>query len=639
MRVEDRLLEPWVRLVRRRWRTGAGVFGVVLGLGVLLLFLTPPIYRSEATLRLGEPPPQGGVNPAGGVLSFLQLGGDPFANDMELLGSRSLAEGVTEARALNVTLDAPEGWHRDSLLAGLRATRQTEEARFAVRWVDDELEIRRTAPTDSVVGRVPPGVPITVGGMTVSFQPRREGMPRELELATLPFREATRLTRAALRFERPRREANVVAISYDDPDPGLADGVVSATVAEFVRLRTDLQHRESTQAADSLREVARETGRELRDAEDALESLQRTRRLVAPTAQSEALVERQAELLTRLARARSELEGVDRMLDRLDDLDDPARSWTALLSYPTFLENETLGSMLLEMTELHAEREELATRRTPSNTELRLLDERIAYLDESLRTIAREYRTGLTEQIAAVEPQVAELDSVLAALPAHALELARRERDVRLLSEILILTEQRLRQEELREALTYANVQVVDPPALRDRPVWPRKTLGLAVVLLLAGGSALLGIVVRDRTDPHLRRVRDVEDALGGPVLAVVGPPTNGKYRLDAAETRLLERRAGAADRGLTVIPVDGAPSFEPEGPDVQLRRLGPLERFSDAATAAVSDAPAVLVVEAGRTRRAEVRRAARWIEEAGGSLAGAILLCDSDRAVRRAWE
>lgn len=639
MSEDARLLEPWVRLARRRWRTGAVVFGVVLAVGVAVLFLTRPVYRSEAALRLGEPPPPGGVNPSGGVLSFLQLGGDPFANDLELLGSRSLAEAVTEAMALNVALEAPEGWHRDSLLAGLSASRGTGDARFAVRWVDGQLEVRRTAPSDSAIGRVPPAVPVTVGGMTVTFRPWREGMPRQFELATVPFREATRVTRSALDVERPRREANMVSISYDDTDPGIANGVVSATVSEFIRLRTDLQHRESTQAADSLRTVARETEGELREAEDALEVLQRTRRLVAPSAQSEELVERQAELVSRLARARSELQGVNQMLDRLDNLNDPARSWTALLGYPAFLENQTLGSMLLQLTELHAQREDLATRRTPNNTELRLLDERIAYLDEALRKIAREYRTGLMEQIAALEPQVATLDSVLAALPAQALELTRGERDVRLLSEVLLLTERRLRQEELREALTYANVQVVDPPALRDRPVWPRKKLGLAVLLLLATGSGLLGLVVRDRTDPRLRRARDVEDTFNRPVLAVVGPPTNGKVRLGAAEIRLLARRTGGAtDRGINVIPVNGTPTFEVEGA-VQLRQLEPLGSFRDAATAGIGDAPSVLVVEAGHTRREELRRAARWIEEAGGSVAGAILVCDSARDVHLAWE
>ncbi len=634
---ETRFVEPWIRLARRRWRTGAVVFGVVVAVGLALLFLTRPVYRSEAALRLGEPPPSSGVNPSAGVLSFFQLGGDPFANDLELLGSRSLAEAVVDRMALNASLDAPAGWHRDSLLLELEAGHDTEEARFEVERLDDgAVEIRRVAPGDSLIGRVPPGVPASFGGITVAFQPAREDMPRRFALVTLPFREATRVTRSALAFERPRREANVVAIAYDDPDPGVANGVVGAAVESFIRLRTELHHRESTQAADSLRAVARETERELRVAEESLEALQRSRRMVAPTAQSEALVERQAELIAGLEQARATLHGLDQMLDRLGAVEDPSRSWTALLSYPTFLENETLGSMLLQLTELHAQREALATRRTPDNTELRLLDERIEYLDRSLREMAREYRAGLVDQIEATEPRVQELDRRLASLPGDALELSRRQREVRLLSEVLILTEQRLRQEELREALTHANVQVVDPPALRDRPVWPRKKLGLVVVLLLASGFGGLGMVVRDRSDPHVRRAADVERALGRPPLTV--GPVEGATELDPAEVRLLAGRDGTGNEVVHMVPVNGTgPVPGIAGP--RLRMGESIHGLRDAAALAAEGGPVVLVVEAGRTRRDELRRTAGWIEEAGGTVAGAILVLRTARDARIAWE
>lgn len=655
---EARLLEPWVRLARRRWRTGAAIFGAILVLGTMVLLFTRPIYQSQAALRLGEPPPPGGVSPSGGLFSLFQMGGDPFANDLELLGSRSLAEAVVEREALNASLVAPRGWHRDSLFDELRASRDTEEATFELRWREDRrLDVRRTAPSDSMIGTFDPGALARFGGLVVSVLPWRGTMPREFELTTVRFPEATRVTRSALRFERPRREANIVRLSYNDPDPGLANGVVDATVAEFVRLRTALQHRESTQAADSLRTVARRTALELREAEDALEELQRVGRLVAPTAQSEALVERQTALLSALARARGERSGVDLMLQRLDAVRDPARSWTALLSYPAFLDNETLGSMLMQLTELHGEREELATRRTPDNTRLRLLDERITYLDRSLREIAREYRAGLSAQIASIEPQIEALDRLLEALPREALELGRRQRDVRLLSEVLLLTEQRLRQEELREALTYANVQVVDPPALLDRPIWPRKKLGLAVLLVLASGSGLLGMVVRDRTDPRLRRSADVEGSLGRPLLAVVTPRPDGGLRLDGLEVEALARRAGASRNGrtLSLVALDreeaaralanGAGiASEPGLPEdgsgaVRLLALGPALDLRGATAVADAGAPAILVLQAGETTREAAGRAARLIEEAGGTVAGAILICRNDREARRAWE
>src|SRR5690606_2264124 len=69
----------WLGVVRRRWRAGLLVFLLVTGGTIALILLSRPIYRSEARLRLGEPPPMGGVSPTGGLFSLMRLGGDPFA--------------------------------------------------------------------------------------------------------------------------------------------------------------------------------------------------------------------------------------------------------------------------------------------------------------------------------------------------------------------------------------------------------------------------------------------------------------------------------------------------------------------------------------------------------------------------------
>ncbi len=637
----------WHRVVRRRWRTGLAIAGAVTTLGAAVLLLSRPIHRAEAALRLGEPPPPGGISPAGGVFSFLQLGGDPFANDLELLASRSLAEGVVEANALAVKLDAPAEWYRDSLVSALAASRDTDEGAYEVRWLDDgQLSVRQVAPTDSAVGTVAPGTPVRFGGVTAVFLPHRPGMPETVRVSTVPFGEAVRSLRGSVSVERPRREANVVALAYDHPDPALAHAVVATVIEEFVRLRTDLQQRESGETVDSLRAVSQRTALELRGAEEELERLQRVDRIVAPDAQIEALVERQTELLSHLQRARGELAGVDEALRRLETVEDPARAWTALLSYPAFLENETLGQLLSRITEFHAEREALAARRAETNREVRVLDEQIAYLDASLRQVAREYRTGLLEQVAVLEPELTSLDRLLEGLPARALALGRRQRDVRLLSEVFVLTEQRLRQEELRDALTYSNIQVIDPPALRDRPVWPRKKLGLAVVLVIAGGCGLLGMAVRERTDPRLRSVEDVEAALGAPVLAVLVASGGGAAVTPAVADGLLHR-AGVGSNGSGALVLvttrsggrsegtaDGLATAAGNGSDPpRIHRIGP-----GLDPAARVEGPAALMVEAGQTTVDEVRRALRAVTDAGGRVVGAVLVTRDEAERERVW-
>jgi uncharacterized protein involved in exopolysaccharide biosynthesis len=103
------------------------------------------------------------------------------------------------------------------------------------------------------------------------------------------------------------------------------------------------------------------------------------------------------------------------------------------------------------------------------------------------------------------------MDATLASVPAQNIELLRRQRTVRILSEVVVLTEQRLRQEELRQALTFANVQVIDPPELRYRPIWPQKGIGVVVAFLLAALSAIIGMMVVDRADAS--RPRQIQSA------------------------------------------------------------------------------------------------------------------------------
>lgn len=648
MREDPGVISAWVRLVQRRWPTGLVTGALVLAVAVAVVFLSRPVYRSEAALRLGEPPPPGGVSPTGGALSFLRVGGDPFANDLELLASRTIAESIVERVGLSARLVAPVGWHRDSVLTTLTTSRDTDLGAWEIAWVDDRIRIR-DASTDTVVAEVEPGRPATFGGVTVALRPWRDGMPREIGLRTVPFAQAVQRTRSAVRVERPRREANVLSIAFDDIDPGIANAVVSATVTEFMRLRTQLQQRESGQTVDSLRAVVGETARELRQAEEALAAWQRSSGMVAPDVQSEAIVDRQAVVITQLERARAELSGVDEMLGRLDEAGGSERAWTSLLSYPAFLENQTLGELLASLTTLYAQRAELASRLAPTNRDVVAVTRQIDYYESSLRNLAREYRAGLVERIASLEPQALAFDSLLATVPARVAELGRRQRDVRLLSEIVVLTEQRLRQEELREALTYSNVQVIDPPALRDRPVWPRKKIGLLVGMVLAGAFALLAMVVRDRTDARVRRVAQLREAADWPVLGVIEVPRASRLAMSPVETAALLRKAGIVPNGgraLTLVPTRDtllarlalpAATAGDSGDDGSVAAVRPIHDIEDAASTAAS-APAALLVEAGRTTTAELQRVARLIEDAGGKVAGVILVCRPGREARSVW-
>jgi hypothetical protein len=244
------------------------------------------------------------------------------------------------------------------------------------------------------------------------------------------------------------------------------------------------------------------------------------------------------------------------------------------------------------------------------------------------------------------------MDRALAATPAQAVELARRQRAIRLLSEIIILTEQRLRQEELRQALTFSNVQVIDPPALRYKPVWPRKKLGLAVGLLISGAFGLLALVVAERADRTVRRSREIEELTGAPILAVTvadrahSPSlSDGEYRAIAryarpdanGATRMSLVAPGRDERAVALVQAlatgNGQLKALPAGTQTRGTELIALPAVDDFATALAADGgPVVLVVRYGRTRRDALARAIRLLREAGSRVAGTIVVCERER-------
>jgi uncharacterized protein involved in exopolysaccharide biosynthesis len=660
----ENILARWISVLRRRWITGAAVFGVVFLTAIAVVFTARPVYRADAKLRIGEPPPSPGVSAGGAsVFGFMRIGGDPFSNDLELLGSRTVAEAIVRDAVLTANVTAPRGWHRDSLFASLSTRDSTITASFEARWISaNQIEVEQRSPKKTLVGRFQAGAPASFGGLDVVFRARKPNGPERIRISTLPFGEAVRRTSSRVATRRTRREANVVQIVIQDPDPAIARGVTRAAVARFIELRTRIQKRESGQNIDSLRAVARQTLAELTRAEAELESMQQRTRMVDPDIQSEAFVTRYTELGATLEETRSNLRAIESVLARADSVSTPGERWSKLLSYPAFRENEAIGQMLVQINALEQQRRQLAARRTEQNIEYSLVLDQIAYMDRSLAALAADVRTTLVDEIREQETLAARMDAALAAIPRQTIDLARRQRSARVLSEVLVLTEQRLRQEELRQALSFANVQVIDAPALRYKPVWPRKKLGLAFGWMVASFCALLALVVSERADRRLRRAADVARITDAPVLGVAVRSTAGLH-FTAEELGAVVQHASANGRGplrIVVAPVDknhgadvvhalreampGSTSRkfanpqESEGDGAEILQVSSLVDFASASAAARLQIPIALVVEAGRTTSDDLARATGWVRQAGGRIGGTIVLCDSERRAGEVW-
>jgi uncharacterized protein involved in exopolysaccharide biosynthesis len=645
--------------MKRRWIAGSALFVLVLATAIYVIWSAHPTYRADTKIRIGEPPPAAPVGSTGSTLfGFMRLGGDPFANDMELLGSRTVNEAVVRDASLTMRIDAPAGWHRDSLFSAVSTADSTTKARFEATWRSDgRIEVQQLTPRERAVGTFAAGVPVTLAGVTVAFKARKPRGPEQIQISTVPFGEAVRRTSTAIKVARKRRDANVAEIRFVDSDPGVARAVVASALAHFVQFRTQIARREGGQNVDSLRVVARQTQADLLAAENALEKHERTSGLVDPTSQNPAFVKRYDEVAAQLERVRAQLAELSAALGRADQAQSPAERWTKLVSFEPFLNNGMIGGLLGQLNTLEAKRAELAPRRTETNREYATVVDQINYIDKSLSSLARDVESGLRSQMERLEETKKQLDASFAALPTNIIELGRRQRSTRVLSDVLMSTEQRLRQEELRQALSFSNIQVIDPPALRFKPVWPRKKIGLAIGILLAGMTALIGMAVMEQADRRVRHAGDVMRLTGAPVLGVALRQAS-VLRFGAHELRALVQHASANGRGplrvlfapvgrtdvhdlaqvvRLALPAPVAAGTIVEVPEIQ--QASNITDFASASAAAGAAVPVTLVIEAEHTTRNELQRAAALVRQAGGTIGGTVVVCTGKRSAAEIWE
>ena len=134
--------------------------------------------------------------------------------------------------------------------------------------------------------------------------------------------------------------------------------------------------------------------------------------------------------------------------------------------------------------------------------------------------------SGLSARRASLEANLSELREKLEKLNGHEILIAELERSVSLLQEDYMeyaRNEELARIDQALDSLSISNVNVAQPPTFVERPVSPPKAIILVLGLALASfGSLSLALLCESLADAPLEDQKDVEAALGAPVLETI---------------------------------------------------------------------------------------------------------------------
>jgi polysaccharide biosynthesis transport protein len=535
-------------LMRQRWTLLACL---ALGgtAGTALVMRAIPVYEASTLARVEEATGRPASAPQQLDLALLLGGGAGVGTDLEVLRTRTLAAAVVDSLGLRLEVAAPRRAVRSRVLAAVRV----DSAAPAGEYLLERDSAGGFAVSEAIggrrIGRAVPGGALALPGVRAVLA-RDAGAHESITLSVADRDGAVRALAKGLEVDRPSREANIVRLTYQSPDPVLARDVPNVLADRFVALRQEMHTTEARSTARFLREQLDTLTRQLAASERTLQQFQESNAVVDLQVQGQTELTQAAQFQAQRSAMGTEHDALAALLRTADreaaaQAPDAPSPYRRLAAFPTLMQTQTTSELLASLTRLENERGAILIRRRPNDPEVQALTNRIRQIEGELRTLADTYRGALAGQIASLDGHLSASRGRLDRMPARALQNARLSRQPQVLSELYAVLQARLKEAEIASRVEDPTVRVIDPATLPAFPVSPRKKLVLGGALMLSLLTALGIGYLREFTDETVHTPGDLELALGAPTLALVPRLTAREKR--RADRALPKQRAAAA--------------------------------------------------------------------------------------------
>lgn len=544
---EIRLGELWALVSRNRWLI-AGFVAVAVGLAALYNTLVTPIWEASTTIRIEEMK----KNPlTSETAALMGLGGDEeIETEMEVLRSYAMAERVVDSLALQVQMADPESYTRSEIFSSIQVLPEAVPGVYVFERQGEEFILRRE--TGESLGRVSPESLASFDGLSFSLASTAPDHPR-IRFQVLPRDQAVQALLARLSIRQVNRDVSMIQVSYEGPDRSLVAEVPNQYAELFMVQRRGEHRTEASSTVAFLREQIDSLAVELSQAEEEQREFQEAEGVVALEAEGQASILQAAALQAKRDALQAEGSSLGRLLreaERSSPTPTGPSPFRGLVAYPSLLVSAAVSGLLSNLVNLENERQELLTRRTPQDMDVRALTERIDAIENQLHTIATNYHRGVTGQVSSLESSLGREAGILSTMPRKQVEMSRRQRETELLQQVYTLLQTRLKEAEIAEAVQDPSARIVDHAAIRGGPVKPRSTRNLVLAMVLGAMLGFGAAILREARDKTIHTREDLKQLTAVPVLALIPQFEEEQKSLTRRGLRLIGKGNGKTSGG-----------------------------------------------------------------------------------------
>lgn len=505
------------RVLRRGWRSVAllTVLGAAAGGAVLLV--VPKEYKGRASVLVRASSSEGGSSLLSKMTGLGDLGSgsdligglkSQVETEIQVLKSRALIGPVVDSLRLQFSVRSPSGYPAAKLVSQgdlLRAfaPRRYRFTRLAngsyqVTGSDSTREMRPGAPTKLEIGNV-------------TFV--AADLPESFSLKVYDREDA--IKRFEKRLATKKAGGDVAEISYDAPDSRTAAEATNALVASYLELRKTVDRGTNARRVEFLTEQLDSIGKSLTATERALRQQQEASGVLDPTVMGRVELEGASLMRKALVEVETQEGAINVLLDQVA----AGKSTPGMLAaHPAFLLSPSLTPFVTQIAELHTARINLLERRTPTDPEVKALDQSISMMEQQLLGNAKSFSSALARQRAEISSQLDTLRATLLSLPAAAEGGLRLQRDVVRLSGIYAGVQAQLVSAKLAaigEGGLVRQLDIAEPPR---KPTFPKPLLTMALGIVGGFFCGLVAALLVSGFGGWLRDPREIERATGLPV-------------------------------------------------------------------------------------------------------------------------
>ena len=503
--------------IRRHRLLMVSTIVLTIGLGVAYTMYSAPVYEATTLVRFEAQQVD--------LPELVQL---PYTDnlintEMEVLRGRNAAAAAIDTLGLRANVVEPRRGKPSELFASI-AVSPTADSQTIVLRARKNGEFDVTRPTR----RTPLGI-ARVGDTTrlagVQFVPTKaaHAVP-EVTIYVSPRDAAIASFKSSLVLARPARDADLIAISVRNGDPARAAAAANFMAKNLIADRGLARKGRTSSTVAFLEQQDDSLGRQLRAAEESLRSYQQREHVIDVPQQASAEVTRLAKLQADLASVRAERDAFRELVDQFknDTAGGSLGGQSAsrrLMAFPSLLSNQAASTLLGDLAQVESQRSQLLIHRTPDDSDVRVLTARIHEMEGQLQEIAESYLQSLSNQVASLEGEAGKFSTQLDALPEKELQTARRQRDTKVLNDLWVLVQTRLKEAQMTNAGGDATVRIADPASPPTAPIRPRPLVNFGLALVLGCLLGATAVLARDYTDRSIRSRADALSAVGLPVL------------------------------------------------------------------------------------------------------------------------